>query len=183
MDKEENVDLLDTKGNKTGRIVKKGEAHRNALWHTGAHVWIYNSNGEVLLQKRSMEKENYPGLWDISAAGHVSAGEKPKDAALRELNEELGIRTDPKNLKKILVFKSSSDYSGSYHNREFEYVYILKIPVNSKVIRQKEEVDATKFIPVKKFKTELNNPRTAKMYVPHKYYFKLIDAVNKELDL
>lgn len=98
MDQEENIDVLNSNGKRTGRVVAKSYAHKNALWHTGAHIWVYNLKDQILLQKRSMEKENYPGLWDISSAGHVSAGETPKMAALRELSEELGIKADSKKL-------------------------------------------------------------------------------------
>ncbi len=124
-----------------------------------------------------MEKENFPGLWDISAAGHVSAGEKPKEAALREL----GITANPKDLKKVMISKAHSD-TGNYHNREFDDVYIFRFNLPSKrFMLQKDEVDAIKFISIKKFEKELRNPKTASRYVPHRYYFDLIKVINKEL--
>lgn len=65
----------------------KSEAHRNGLWHRASHIWIYNSAGEILLQLRAENKELYPNMWDISAAGHISAGEEPIISALREMEE------------------------------------------------------------------------------------------------
>jgi len=50
-----------------------------------------NSEGQLFLQKRSMEKDVQPGKWDMSVGGHVDAGEEPADAAARELSEELGV--------------------------------------------------------------------------------------------
>jgi isopentenyl-diphosphate Delta-isomerase len=182
MDREENVDVLNSSGKKTGRVVTKSQVHKLGLWHSAAHIWIYNSKGELLLQKRSMQKENYPGLWDISVAGHVSAGEKPKEAAIRELSEELGIKVDPKKLKKIFVTKASIDHKDTYHDREFDYVYILKseIPPN-KLKLQKEEVSAIELISLQKFEKELKNKKMTKRYVLHTDLFKVIAAVRKEL--
>ncbi len=74
----EMFDVLDKNGNKTGDVKTKKELHENGLWHSAVHVWIYNSKGEILLQKRSMKVTNWPGRWDISVAGHIPAGETPE---------------------------------------------------------------------------------------------------------
>ena len=58
------------------------------------HVCIFNSCGEMLLQQRSMEKAAFPGLWDVSAAGGVNAGETSRQGAEREVREELGYALD-----------------------------------------------------------------------------------------
>ena len=71
-------------------------------FHTGRH--IYGSYGEkygrteVLLQKRSMNKDSFPGKFDTSSAGHIQAGDEPLESALRELGEELGIQATPEQL-------------------------------------------------------------------------------------
>ena len=65
--------------------------HVNNLRHRAAHMLLFNSKGELFLQKRSMWKDRNPGLWDSSAAGHVDSGEDYLQAARRELQEELGI--------------------------------------------------------------------------------------------
>ena len=77
----------------------KSEAHTDGLWHRAAHIWIYNSKGEILLQLRAKDKQFWPDRWEISAAGHVGAGEKPEDAAVRELSEELGISAKAEDLE------------------------------------------------------------------------------------
>lgn len=183
MDAQEDLDILDSKGNKTGKVRLKSDAHKLGLWHTGVHIWVYNSKGEVLLQKRSMEKENFPGYWDISAAGHVSAGEKPIDAALRELHEELGVRASSKDLKKVFVVKETSDYTANYHNREFAVVYIIKLDVSpNKLKLQKEEVVAVEFLSLKQFGKNLKNKRFAKRYVPGRYYPRIMVIIQNELD-
>ncbi len=65
--------------------------HASGLFHRVVHILIFNSRKELFLQKRSMKKDLNKGLWDTSAAGHVDAGEKYIDSAIRETKEELGI--------------------------------------------------------------------------------------------
>ncbi len=89
---EEKIDILNEKGELTGEVRSKKEVHELGLWHKSNHVWILNSHGELLLQHRAEQKENHGGDWDISAAGHVSAGEISIQSALREIKEELGIK-------------------------------------------------------------------------------------------
>ena len=71
---------------------RRAEVHRLGLLHQAAHVLLFNRKGEVFLQKRSLTKDNNPGLWDSSASGHVDAGEGYDACALREVEEELGVR-------------------------------------------------------------------------------------------
>jgi isopentenyldiphosphate isomerase len=61
------------------------------LRHRAAHILVFNSQHELLLQKRTLTRDINPGLWDTSAAGHVGFGESYDECARRELAEELGI--------------------------------------------------------------------------------------------
>ena len=65
--------------------------HRDGIRHRAVHIFALNPKGEIFLQKRSRLKDNCPGLWDSSAAGHVDAGEEYDECAARELEEELGL--------------------------------------------------------------------------------------------
>ena len=69
----EYIDICDSEGNLIGEKKIKEEVYKHGLWHKSAHVWVINSEKEVLIQKRSPFVYNYPNKWDISAAGHVSA--------------------------------------------------------------------------------------------------------------
>src|SRR5215467_7374288 len=70
----------------------RSEVHRLGLMHRAVHVLVFNSRGEVFLQKRSMSKDRQPGLWDSSASGHLDSGEDYDVCAIRELHEEIGLR-------------------------------------------------------------------------------------------
>ncbi|MGX2040838.1 NUDIX hydrolase [Methylocaldum sp. MU1018] len=69
----------------------RDEVHELGLRHRSVHILVFNQSHEILLQKRSQNKDVNPGLWDTSAAGHVDWGESYDDCAVRELGEELGI--------------------------------------------------------------------------------------------
>ena len=177
---EEQIDVLDENGNKLGVVKTRAEVHANGLWHQAAHVWIFNSKGEILLQKRSMQKESWPGLWDTSAAGHLSAGDTPKEAAIRELREELGIMAKSKDLKLIMVEKISIVPKRGYYNNEFEYVYLLHWDELPKKL-QSEEVESVAFVPLNIFEKELKDPEASKKYAPNAYYQKLIRILKREM--
>ncbi len=72
-------------------IMPIAQARRQPLRHRVVLVMLYDAEGRIYLQKRAATKHLYPGRWDLSATGHVLAGESREDAALRELREELGI--------------------------------------------------------------------------------------------
>ena len=67
------------------------QVHKNDLMHRSVHILVFNSTGSLFLQKRAMIKDESPGLWDSSAAGHVESGEGYISCAKRELNEELSL--------------------------------------------------------------------------------------------
>ena len=81
----------------------RSEVHRLGLLHRAVHVLVFNSPGEIFLQKRSMTKDREPGKWDSSSSGHVDAGEAYEACAVRELREEIGliVQKTPERLFKI----------------------------------------------------------------------------------
>lgn len=179
---DELIDILDENGNMAGVIKPKKEAHRKGLLHKVVHVWIYNSKGEVLIQKRSLVKPSYPGLWDISVAGHVSTGEKPEDAAVREMHEELGIKIRKNDLHFIEIKKLSQiDPKLNWYNKEFAYIYLWRFDGNTSKFRlQEEEVDSVRFIPLERFLAEVTNPEIRKTYVPAGNYFSDVFGIIKK---
>jgi len=81
----------------------RSEVHRLGLLRRAVHVLVFNSPGEIFLQKRSMTKDREPGKWDSSSSGHVDAGEAYEACAVRELREEIGliVQKTPERLFKI----------------------------------------------------------------------------------
>jgi isopentenyl-diphosphate Delta-isomerase len=177
---DELVDICDEKNNLTRLKRFKSEAHRLGLWHRTAHIWIYNSKGELLLQLRSKEKPLYPNMWDISAAGHVTAGEDPLISGLREIEEEIGLKVKSKDLQFFKIKKFSMIYK-KLKNNEFCYVYFLKFDGDiNKLKLQKEEVQKIRFLPLEKVKEELK--KDPSKYTPQGgYWFETLDEIKKRL--
>ena len=147
---DELIDICDSKNNLLNVQKMKSEAHAKGLWHRSAHIWIYNSKGEILIQLRAKDKNFYPNVWDVSVAGHISAGEKPIISALREVREEIGLSIKEKDLKFYKIIKEKQVYKKIISN-EFDYVYILKFDGDIKKLRlQDEEVKSIKFIELNK---------------------------------
>lgn len=91
---DEIFDVVDEE-NRVIRQESRRIVHRDNLWHRAVHVFALNRKGEVFLQLRSHLKDKMPEKWDSSAAGHLDAGEDYASAAVRELEEELGLRAAP----------------------------------------------------------------------------------------
>jgi isopentenyl-diphosphate delta-isomerase len=87
---DEIYDVVDMDDRVIGKAPRK-EIHQKNLIHRSVHTFVFNPEGGLFLQKRSLNKDENPGYWDTSSAGHVDTGEDYLTAANRELTEELGI--------------------------------------------------------------------------------------------
>ena len=94
--------------------------HANKLFHRAVHVFVFNNQGDIFLQKRSMNKDSAPGKWVSSCSGHVDSGEDYDASARRELSEEIGLH-ETSDLKRI--FKESPCIQTGW---EFVWVYTCK---------------------------------------------------------
>jgi isopentenyl-diphosphate delta-isomerase len=98
---DELIDIITPEGKPTGKTALKSEAHKNGWFHATAHIWLFTADKKILLQKRSMTKKVFPGLWDISVAGHVGAGETISKLAQEFI--KLHIKTELK-IMSIITF-------------------------------------------------------------------------------
>lgn len=168
----EYLDIYDNNGKPLGIKKTKKEAHNEGLWHKSAHIWVVNSGGEVLIQRRSPKVDNHPNQWDISAAGHISAGESDIESALREVEEEIGLKLAPKDLILIGTMKQQSARTG-YINNEINPVYVLKMDLDpNEIKKQEDEVAEVKFIPHKELQQLIE--RKDPSFVPHPEEFVLL---------
>ena len=125
----ERFDVLSPSGDPTGLVKDRDAVHRDGDWHRCGHVWIA-SGDRVLLQRRALVKETWPGLWDISVAGHVHAGESAVDAAVREAQEELGLAVDASALRHLGTLRYHVVLRPDYVENEFHEVYLLRREVD-----------------------------------------------------
>ena len=95
-------DVLNEKGEFTGKIESRDECHKQGLWHKAVVVFIISTyNKSILLQQRSANKKLWPNLWDITAGGHVLTGEFGYQTVIRETKEEIGIDINKNDLEFI----------------------------------------------------------------------------------
>ena len=159
-------DIIDKEGNPTGRTVTREKAHAEGIPHRTAHIWIIRQKEgrtQVLLQKRSQNKDSFPGKFDTSSAGHIQAGDEPMESALRELHEELGIQAIPDQLQFAGTFPISfaKEFHGKmFRDEEIAFVYIYSQPVDiSTLVLQKEEVESVEWFDLEEIYKECQKSR------------------------
>ncbi len=169
----EYLDIVDEAGQPTGSIISRSEAHQQGILHRTAHVWVVrNANGrtEVLLQKRSEEKESFPGMYDTSSAGHIPAGEEPIPSALRELSEELGITAIPDQLDYAGSFRIKYEkvfHGNVFRDNEVTSVYVYQEPVDiDSLILQESEVSEVRWFDLKLIWNEIQRGDRSRLCVP-----------------
>ena len=132
----------------------KSQAHREGLWHKTFHCWLAQKkeNGKTMLwlQLRKYDKDIFPNMLDITAAGHIRAGEEVKDG-YREIEEELGIKLNKDDIIKLFTAKEIYE-NGSINNREFQMVYMSMVDGSPyKAVLQPEEVEGLYEVDIDEF--------------------------------
>ena len=128
--------VVDELGNITGCITR-GEAHSGSkVLHPVVHLHVFNSKGELYLQKRPEWKDIQPGKWDTAVGGHVDFGETPENALRREVREELGITDFQPQFIEKYIFEST---------RERELVYVNRATYDGPIAPSNEELDGGRF--------------------------------------
>ena len=145
----EYLDIVDENGIPTGEIIERSLAHRTGVRHRTTHVWIVRKQGEIiqiLLQKRSKNKDSFPGCYDISSAGHIPAGDDFVESGLRELEEELGLNVDENELIECglhRVFTENAFHGIQYVDNQISKVFLLWKDIEVEELSlQKEEIES-----------------------------------------
>ncbi len=143
---EELLDTFDINGNFVG-IKPRSFCHSEnpGVYHKVVWIWIVNSKGEILVQKRAKTKKKSPCKWDMPSAGHIDAGETCLTGCIRETYEELGIKAEEKDFIFLQEFVNQRGW-------ELAQVYLLKKDIDTKDIKlQAEEVECVKWLPYNDF--------------------------------
>ena len=146
----EAVILVNQNGKAIGRCGKP-EAHRKGLLHRAFSVFIFNEQGELLLQKRSRKKYHFGGLWSNSCCSHPQPGENVRSAARRRLQEELGIAVPLKVCGSVKYL--FNDMKSGLTEHEFDIVMAGKY--SGAIIFPHGEIEEVKWIQVHELRREL----------------------------
>ena len=112
-------------------------AHKDGLWHRTSGVWIINKEEQILCQKRSLQKDIKPGMWEAFFGGHLAPNEEYSHNAAAEVSEELGVEVKESSVIPYKIFKSDK-----LTHKEFQQVFALILDVKlGKFSFEREEID------------------------------------------
>jgi len=176
---DELIDILTSDGKPTGKIALKSEAHKNGWFHATVHIWLYTADKKILLQQRAFTKKVFPGLWDISVAGHIAAGEDILTAAKREVFEELGLPITEEELFKIGTRIHHVEHKNGIIDNEHHHVFIAELKSSvEKLILQKDEVEGVKLFDLEVL-TSTKNLENVLLPRFHDYYCMVYNEIEK----
>lgn len=145
--KDDELDIIDEKGQNTGEISNFTEVHSKGLLHKCVRLWVVNKKGEILLQKRSKQVA-CPLHWDNSAGGHVINGQSSIEAIQKETEEELGVAVPANDFKYLFTgHQRTVSNEGRYIENEFYDVYVLFLDFNIDEFKiNKDEISEIRWI-------------------------------------
>jgi len=171
---DELLDLVDENDDIVGEVWKH-QAHGNPkLIHREVAIAVFNNKGEVLLQQRSNKKENDPGVWKTTAAGHVGRGEDPKDAVIREVSEELGIVVNPIFYKKI--FREQLE-DGKISESRFFWIYYAIVDGDLEIKLDVDEVADARWVKVRQLEDFSRENKYTLNSLSHKMIMELAEKL------
>ena len=143
------IDIVDENGIPTGETIERSIAHQTGVRHRTTHIWIVRKRDDkvqILLQKRSQNKDSFPGCYDISSAGHIPAGVGFVESGLRELEEELGLIIDKDELIDCGLHRVSveNEFHGiQYVDNQISKVFLLWKDIEVEDLSlQEEEIES-----------------------------------------
>lgn len=145
---EEVLEIVDSDGRIIGHAPRSVIHGNNSLLHRVVHLIVVNRRGEILLQRRSRNKDVAPGRWDTSVGGHIGRGESIEEALRRETEEEIGIV--PADMKFLYTYIHSNHY-------ESELVYTYECISEGPFRFDDEEIEELRFWSVEEIKKNLGN--------------------------
>lgn len=176
------LDVLDENGVFQGRVATRGDVHRLGLWHRAIIVALVNDDNKVLIQKRSLKKEKFPGLWDLSVAGHLPAGQDSVSCAAAEVMEEVGYMLPKKvqlrDFRFMFSFRNQISLSDTFIENQFYDFFIYNVGDLdiSTLSVQENEVSEIKWATAFEIKTlaaqGLMHPRNEWIEVLYRYITK-----------
>ena len=147
--------VLNESGQETGEILDREIIHERGLWHKEVAIWIFNHKGQILLQRRSLNKKQAPNKLSL-CAGHVESTKDSISTAKIELFEEIGIEVDIKDLHLLNNEKKEKIFGPNSFNRIFNDVYYLLIDKEiSDFTIQEDELSEVLWMDYSEFKNRL----------------------------
>ncbi len=153
------IDVLSDTGLRTGEILPRPDIHRLGKIHRAVHLYLFNAKNEILLQRRSLTVDSYPGVFSISVLGHINAGEFSAVTVRREIEEELGIDASGLQINFLFSYFTEGINHETYIDRQFNDIYVTRANIRVESIHfDPAEVSEIKFVPLETFQEMLTDP-------------------------
>lgn len=123
------LEIVDSQDKVIGTATR-AEIHRLGFLHRAVHLFVFNPAGQLYIQRRSRSKDRHPGKLDSSAAGHVDPGETYEETAIRELQEELGIKAEVKEILRVPASEQTDN----------EHVVLFEVMTELEPVPNPEEI-------------------------------------------
>ena len=133
---EEVIAVVSEDGKTTVGSEKKNIVHEQGLWHMTSHIYVFDQQGRILLQKRSSTKKSSPNKFQVTVSGHVNMGETPRESAFREAWEEIGINVDSGRLAEVSGLNAIKRSYASEEGQNNEFTTVLKYVVSDQELAQ-----------------------------------------------
>lgn len=161
-------DVYDKDRRLTSKTMVRGDSFEDGAFHMVVHVCIFNSRGQMLIQQRQPFKSGWPDMWDITVGGSAVAGETSRQAAEREVAEEIGYKIDLRDVRPFLTINFKFG---------FDDFYILEDDVDIGGLKlQYEEVQRVRWAT----KDEIMSVMDRKKFIPyHKSFIELLFDMRK----
>ena len=171
------LDLVDEKNNLTGKSIDREIIHKEGLWHREVACIILNSEGKMLLEKRSPLKKQSPNKWAL-CAGHIEAGDKPENAIVREMQEEIGVNVSIDDLKFLKIARRDVKFNEEQYNRAFQYTYLwITDKKESDFIVQEEELTEVKYFDINEIRKAIDNKDNNFAFAKEEYINEILNLV------
>lgn len=172
------LEVCNENGVSTGRPATRKEVHKLGLWHRSIIVALVNDENKILIQKRADCKEKFPGLWDLSVAGHIPFGADAMSCAALEIMEEVGYmlpkKTEVRDFRFMGSFRNQLQLSDTFIENQFYDFFIYNANIDLAEFKvQPEEVSEVKYATIYEIKEMakqgLFHPRTEWIDILYRY--------------
>lgn len=170
IDRSELLFVVDEEDNPLSPLPRH-EVHEKGLWHRTSIIWVANNKGQILCQKRSMQKDTKPGVWEAYFGGHLAPGETYESCAVKEVDEELGISISSSDLHMFMIHKCGTD-------KEFQAIFVLRWDGDdSQLTKEKAEVEKIEWLSLETLKDNLlTKPKPD--WSHHEYQWHMLDFLS-----
>lgn len=146
------LEIIAANGQKTGESKDRNQVLIDGDWHASAHLWIMNSEGNLLIQRRSSSKKVFPSMYCAPVSGHIEKGMNAVDTILKESQEEMGVEFNPEELENFAIIRGKFD-SELVKEYEFINMFFVKKDINIYELKfDPAEVDSFKYITIKELR-------------------------------